>query len=168
MREALKIARYNPAWAGEYERYADDIDRVAGSISHQITHIGSTAIPGMDAKPIIDILVGLSSRSDLIAFYDRLLNAGYEPKEPAGSADDQRFLVRRGSGGDRKAHVHLALKGGRQWRDLIAFRNALRSDPLLARNYLALKRRLARKFPFDVDMYTSEKGEFVSALVARI
>lgn len=166
MREGVRIVPYDPAWPSAYEDCVGEFDRIASDIKHHVEHIGSTAVPHMEAKPIIDILIGLDSCEGLKEMCQRLVSNGYELKEPAAAEDERRFLVKRDGQGIRKAHVHLAMMGSRQWQDLLTFRDALRANGELAKRYLALKHRLADRFPFDVEAYTSGKGDFVLAELA--
>lgn len=162
MREAVRIVPYDPEWVNAYERIAHDVTHIAEKIAHRVEHIGSTAVPHMEAKPIIDIVVGLEGREDLESMCRKLSRQGYEHQESSSPEEDQRFLVGRESQGGCRTHVHLVLMGGRQWQELLAFRDALRASDELAGRYLALKRQLARAFPLDVEAYASSKGEFVS------
>ncbi len=158
--DTVSLVPYDPAWPAEYERFAGWLrDALGPSVVRRVEHIGSTAIPGMPAKPIIDVLVetpgaGEEARRVAIA----RLNS---PEWEYWRYDDHEMFVKRdGFMGRRTHHVHMGPAGTQLW-ERVAFRDHLRSNPAAAAAYAALKVRLASERESDREGYTQAKGAFV-------
>jgi GrpB-like predicted nucleotidyltransferase (UPF0157 family)/pimeloyl-ACP methyl ester carboxylesterase len=159
--EPVRLVAPDPAWPAAF---AAERDAIAGALGHRliaVEHIGSTAVPGLRAKPVVDVLVGiddLAGADDVVA---RLEAIGYAAwgEDPA---PDRRFLL-RAADGVRRFHVHVAARGSAFWRDHVAFRDALRADAALRDRYAARKAELAAAHRDDREAYTSGKGDFVAA-----
>ena len=163
--EPVEIVAYDASWPARFSEEAARISRALGDRLLAIEHVGSTAVAGLAAKPVIDLLAAIDDLDDLQALRPALLTEGYE-HQPAGDMDGRRFF-RRFENGVRMAHLSLAEAGSRFWLDHLAFRDALRSDALLARRYAALKQRLAREVGHDRHAYTDGKDEFIAAALRR-
>ena len=164
MTEPVRIEPYDPAWLTKFEEeralLADTIgDWVVGGIHH----VGSTAVPGLAAKPIIDILAGVvdltSSRPciDLLAKLDYV----YAPYR----ADEMHWFCKPDPS-RRTHHLHLVPADSNRFRDELAFRDHLRAHPVAAADYEALKRELARRFEHDREAYSEAKGEFIRSILS--
>jgi GrpB-like predicted nucleotidyltransferase (UPF0157 family) len=127
-----------------------------------IEHVGSTAIPGIKAKPVVDILIGMRALP-LEAAIEPLVAIGYEHVEGAGGED--RLYFRRGT--PRAFHVHVVLHDGAAWRRHVIFRDWLNLHPDLAREYEALKVDLAARFADDREAYAAGKDPFVERVLAE-
>jgi GrpB-like predicted nucleotidyltransferase (UPF0157 family) len=127
----------------------------------RIEHVGSTAVPGLAAKPKIDILVGLRAWADLASAVERLRGIGYghEPQ-----IDVPRHLSMK-RGHPTTHRVHLVEVGGAEWKDVLAFRDALRADADLRDRYGELKRELALEHRDDHQAYSAGKSPFIEALI---
>ncbi len=161
---AIHIAPYDSQWPAEY---AAEEARIAGAcrgLPIRLEHIGSTAVPGLDAKPVIDILAGVPPRADRAEYVAALRQIGYEHKGAFGIPGRNYF--RRGS--PRSHHVHMVSWSSAFWRRQLAFRDALRADATLRREYAALKRELAGMFPDDVEQYASAKGPFIASVLRKV
>jgi putative glutamine amidotransferase len=160
------LSDYDERWPDRFEREAEQIlaalpaDTVA-----RIDHVGSTSVPGLAAKPIIDIQLSLVSMVPRSAYVDPLVALGYDwTPDPW---DDQHEYFNRSEGDDQMVHIH-ACEAGSDWeRRHLAFRDALRSDPDAAAEYEALKRRLAADHPQDIMAYVDGKTHFVRRIEAR-
>lgn len=115
-------------------------------------------MPGLAAKPTIDVLVGVDSLEAARACFPALAELGYVH---APYLPEQMHWFCKPSPARREYHLHLAPTGSRRFRDELAFRDRLRADPGLAAEYAQLKRRLAARFETDREAYTEAKGEFV-------
>jgi GrpB-like predicted nucleotidyltransferase (UPF0157 family) len=136
--------------------------RVAIGLKRQpaaIEHIGSTAIPGIRTKPIIDILIGMRALP-LSAAIEPLAALGYDYMEGAGSPE--RLYFKRTP---RTHHAHVVLHDGVEWRRHVMFRDWLNLHPALAKEYEALKDDLARRFATDRAAYTEGKTAFVERVI---
>lgn len=162
--EPVEVHPADPAWQQRGRAEAGRLDAaLARWLTAPVEHVGSTAVPGLAAKPVLDLqaaVADLDCAEDVAAV---LAPAGwhYVPPDLDGRPY-RRFLVLVVD--DRRAaHLHLLPTGSRTWRDQLAFRDALRSDPLLVQRYAALKRRLAAELAGDREGYTRAKAGFVAA-----
>ena len=158
----VQVVPYDPSWPSRYRREAALLREALGDCLVEIHHIGSTSVPGLWAKPIIDILPVVTAVEEADRRRAALEALGYEYLGEFG-IPGRRYLRK---GGERRTHqVHLF---GRESRDEIRRHLAvpayLRCHPDAARDYAQLKRRLARRFPRDIDGYCDGKDAFVKAL----
>jgi len=148
---------YDPAWTETFQRERVLIAGALAGLAVAIEHVGSTAVPGLAAKPIIDIMVGVEEISIGERCVEPLDEAGYEFRGDAGFRD--HFFWRKGN--PRLANIHMVEQDSEFWRDHIAFRDALRTAPDLAREYGVLKRRLAIAFQDNKFGYNRAKEPFI-------
>ncbi|WP_405164854.1 GrpB family protein [Nocardia sp. NBC_01499] len=156
----IRIVDYHPTWP---ERFAGERDRIAaalGATARRIDHIGSTSVPGLAAKPIIDIQVSVPDIEDETAYLEPLLAAGYRlrVREPA------HRMVRTP---ERDVHVHLCTVGSQWERSQLLFRDRLRHDPTDRTAYENLKRRLAQQDWPDMNAYADAKGPLIIEISTR-
>lgn len=147
------------------QRFQEERLRIAIAMKRlpaAIEHVGSTAIAGIKAKPIIDILIGMRELP-LEAAIEPLISVGYEHVEGAGGPE--RLYFRKGT--PRAFHVHVVLHDGAAWRRHVIFRDWLNLHPDLAREYEALKVDLAARFEDDRDAYAAGKDPFVERVLAE-
>lgn len=161
--DPVELESYDATWPARFEQEAERLRGALGDLAVRIEHVGSTSVPGLASKPVIDIMIGVV---DLQASADAVVAAlsqlGYEYWEADPSRDERMHLVRWNAGRSaRLVHVHVAPTSGLFWRELLAFRDRLRSDPNLTAQYEDLKRGLAVQFGNDRDAYTAAKTEFV-------
>ncbi len=166
MTDPITIVPYDAAWPTRF-RVESQLIRIAlNDLEPKIEHIGSTSVPGLAAKPIIDILVGVRSLDAFERHCDRLTVYGYEYiPEYERVLPDRRFF-KRVFRGVRTHHVHVVEVNGRYWKRYLRFRDRLRADGFLASRYAELKCRLASRFRFNRDAYTNGKSSFVEAVIA--
>jgi GrpB-like predicted nucleotidyltransferase (UPF0157 family) len=161
-RGAVRLAASDPRWpdlfAAEAQRLVDAVQR-AGLAPLQLEHIGSTAVPGLVAKPILDIMAGASTGAAWQPYLDQFVKLGYERRGPQGAAD--RELLVLGAEEARTHHLNLVVTGGDFWRDHLAFRDRLRAEPALATAYAVLKQDLAQRYASQREAYTAGKLFFI-------
>jgi GrpB-like predicted nucleotidyltransferase (UPF0157 family) len=169
--DRITIEPYDPGWARAFERERIAIARALGAHAIRIEHNGSTAVPGLAAKPVIDIQISVRHLHPLSAYDARLADLGYAhvPHE-----DDARcpFFYRDAAPPRQRYrhHIHVVEGGGDEERRTLAFRDRLRSDPVAAREYEELKRRLASQHDGTTDAsmqaYMDGKSAFIERIVA--
>ena len=164
--EPIRLHAPTPAWARDFERERRRLAAVAPGVFVQIEHIGSTAVPGLLAKPIIDILAGVASLDGVDALVDRLCEHAYTTSRAFNATLADRRWLMRWKDGHRTHHLHIVTHGDRPWRDRVGFRAALRADPALAQAYAQLKTRLATLHHDDREAYTAAKADFIRATLA--
>jgi GrpB-like predicted nucleotidyltransferase (UPF0157 family) len=164
--ETIRIESYDAAWPGRFEAERARLVRVEPLLL-AIEHIGSTAVPGMAAKPVIDVMATVASMEVADQIVERLGENGYATSaEFNRSLGDRRWLMRQADG-RRTHHLHLVLPGSVHWVENIRFRDALRGNRQLADEYAAVKRELAGTFSEDREGYTAAKGAFIAAALQR-
>ena len=154
----VAVIPYDLAWVEKYTKEAHLLQDVLGSRVEDIQHIGSTAIPGMAAKPIIDIAVAVANVDVVESLVQPLEAAGYEYRGKLNGIEGH-FFFRKGN--PREYFLHAFEHQSGFWRKRIAFRNYLITHPDLASKYQVLKEKLATEYPDDRKSYTSAKEKFI-------
>lgn len=167
MAEALiEIAEYNPQWP---ELFAREQALVAEALAQWLVgvpeHIGSTAVPGLAAKPVIDIMAPVESLAGSEAAIAGAGRIGYV--HFPYKAELMHWFCKP-SPEHRTHHLHLVPADSRLWREQLAFRDALRGDAALRAEYQALKLRLAAVYRCDREAYTDAKSPFISQVVQAV
>jgi GrpB-like predicted nucleotidyltransferase (UPF0157 family) len=159
--EPILILPYSASWPTAFEAERAALESAIGAwASGGIHHVGSTAVPGLAAKPIVDILVGVDDLPSSRACFSLLEPLGYVHFPYL--AEEMHWFCKPGPA-RRSHHLHLAPTNSARFADEICFRDLLRSDSELASRYARLKRELAARHRLDRDAYTEAKGEFVRA-----
>jgi GrpB-like predicted nucleotidyltransferase (UPF0157 family) len=163
------ITDYDPSWPTRYELEKSLILGAVGPYAAAVEHIGSTSVPGLAAKPIIDILVGLNDLADAQWCIEPMERTGYEyvPEYEVQLPDRRYFRRPPGEEVVRKYHVHMVEVGGAFWTRHVLFRDYLRAHPEAAAEYADLKRRLAAEYGSDMAGYTDAKTDFIRAVERR-
>ena len=164
-RGTVKLVAHDPKWAEYFSKEKELLFKILGKKVLDIRHVGSTSIAGMPAKPILDILAGVNMLSDVEAFREDLKKIGYKDKGDGG-VNGRRFFV-KGAEAKRTHHLNFCEMDSFFWRSHLAFCDYLQRRPDVAREYSALKRRLAAKFPNDRGAYTAGKEEFVHCILGQ-
>lgn len=159
----VKLTAYTADWARRFATEKRRLERYLPSRGLLIEHIGSTAVPGLDAKPIIDIAVSVPSLTRLPSLTDALVRARYAYKGEYGLAG-RHFFVR---GNPVTHHLHLVVKDSEHWTRWLTFRDYLRAFPEEALAYNAFKLKLAHRFANNRDAYTKAKTPFIAALLRK-
>ena len=168
MAESVYLATYDPRWPARFEEERGRIEKVIGPWVAEIEHVGSTAVPGLDAKPVIDIMVGLGSMSDADHCVEPLAGLGYSYWRDGVEPHHRLFVVFVDAGRTARTHnLHLVEAGGWYWKERLLFRDYLRNHPDKAGEYAQIKHKLAKQHRDDREAYTAAKAEFVSAVVDR-
>ena len=170
MARFIEVIDHDPGWAVCFEQERDLLKPVFGKALVEVHHIGSTAVPGLQAKPIIDILAEVASGTDVIAFYPQMEALGYNCRGECLDAEipgtPGRYYFSKNKEGIRYAHVHVCHEGHAQICELIALRDFLRAHPEEAARYGALKLQLAGRYPYANLDYMRRKDGLVRELVA--
>jgi GrpB-like predicted nucleotidyltransferase (UPF0157 family) len=184
MAELITVVPYSSEWAESFRSERHRLLEAAGSFIDAIEHIGSTSVPGLDAKPIIDVMIGVTE--------ERLFDMAGEERAPiygapvtaAGSAEHCRMVQaitalgytyhgEHGISGRlffqkapvRDAHLHLVRREGEFWRINLLFRDYLRTHGDVAAEYAALKRELAERHRNEREAYTRAKAHFIESVI---
>lgn len=158
----VRLEAYSPEWA---DAYAAERDRILSAIEDQILgieHVGSTAIPGLCAKPIIDIAIAVPSLSEAEQLAPAMAGIGYDLAGDGGVPGGRIY----GRGPEIRTHlVHAVVAESKAWQDYLNFRDSLIADAEILKKYDSLKRALAHKFGDDRASYTYAKGQFIESVL---
>jgi GrpB-like predicted nucleotidyltransferase (UPF0157 family) len=162
---AVVISAYSAEWSSLFRAVRDELFEAFAPIEVAIEHIGSTSVPGLAAKPVIDVLLGANALADVESKIESLAERGYAyvPKYER-ELPMRRYFV-KSPVGSLRIHLHAVEHGSRLWQEHLAFRDALRTDSALRAEYQALKLDLAQRFADDKPAYTDAKGPFVRSVI---
>ena len=161
------LVEHDPGWASDYAKEKASLVAAIGNRAKGIEHYGSTAVPGLIAKPILDILIGVDPLDDWRQCHDPLVSLGYDYAADAGVAGHHIF----GRGRDRseRTHlVHVVLFEGPSWTPNLRFRDALRDDPELRAAYAEIKQKAATAAPDSRPLYNRLKQNFIDGIKAKL
>jgi GrpB-like predicted nucleotidyltransferase (UPF0157 family) len=158
----IVVVPYDTAWAELYTAEAEKLKTVFGSLLVEIHHIGSTSIPGLAAKPVIDILPLVKNIEQVDELNDVMAALGYIAKGEAGISG-RRFFIKP-SESERTHHVHTFQVGDPEGTRHLAFRAYLIAHPELISEYAELKIKLAEQFTYDIYGYMDGKDAWIKAV----
>jgi GrpB-like predicted nucleotidyltransferase (UPF0157 family) len=161
----IRVVPYDPGWSRLFEVEADRIASILGPEVVVIHHVGSTAIPGISAKPIIDMLVVVRDIAKVDDFNEEMIGLGYWPRGERG-IPGRRFFI-KGDDAHRTHHVHTFQAGHSQIEELLNFRDYLIAHPQEAQAYGQLKEALARQFPEDIGGYMAGKDGMIQDILHK-
>ncbi len=158
------VADYDPAWPRLFEELRDRVVAALGDLVVAVEHVGSTAVPGLPAKPIVDLDVVIATAADLPAAIERLATLGYVHRGDLGIPGREAFSRPSDT---PPHHLYVCARDSTELRRHLLFRDYLRTHPEDARAYGALKRQLATRFRDDREAYTEAKSAFVAEILRR-
>jgi GrpB-like predicted nucleotidyltransferase (UPF0157 family) len=172
-RRLIEVVPYDPRWPSEFARFREALLDALRSTEVSVEHVGSTAVPGLIAKPILDVDIVIRGGTAFAEVRSKLEDVGYVHRGDQGIPGREAFRQRedegpRGLGGGRwpKHHLYACYEDSTELERHVAFRDALRSDPYLADRYADLKRNLVRIVGDDRERYSEGKSEFVRSVLS--
>lgn len=164
--QEVTISEPDLAWQRQAAELCADLERrLADWLERPVEHVGSTAVPGLAAKPVIDLLAAVSSLVDAERADDVMAEAGWQLVPPELDQRPWRRMYVLPEGDRRLAHLHLVEHTHPKWREFVLFRDRLRLHPELAAEYLRVKRLAAKAHPDDREAYTAAKSAFVDRVI---
>lgn len=160
----VTIVDYDPSWPGTFERIRSNIWPHIRDVVTSLEHIGSTSVPGLPAKPVIDMTVIVPNPTAMKAVIDRLGKIGYRHRGDLGIPGRETFARPEGT---PDHHLYACLTGNDGLRNHLTLRAHLRAHPEAVEEYGRLKRELAERFPDDTDAYIEGKTGFILAILAE-
>ncbi|OMF60879.1 hypothetical protein BK139_08395 [Paenibacillus sp. FSL R5-0490] len=161
MTRKVTVTRYNPDWEYKFQSESELIKTIFQEEIRAIHHFGSTSVPGLAAKPVIDIMPVVKDIERVDRFNTEMISLGYEPRGEYGLPGRRYFQK---GGNQRTHHVHIYEKGSHEITRHLAFRDYLRENGEDAKQYGTLKFELAKQFPFDIDSYIKGKEALVQEI----
>lgn len=150
---------YDPSWPIKFNEIKQNLTEVFGVKALDIEHVGSTSVPGMDAKPLIDILIVVEDIKNLESEKAKMISMGYNIRE--NILNDRSVLFEMKDGDEKVQNIHVFEKGARTIGQFIYTRDYLRTHPERAKEYAVLKHVLKEKFPDDYQAYRDGKHDFL-------
>ena len=165
-RHHVRVVPHQEEWAARFAAEREDLLATLGGHAVDIQHIGSTAVPGLAAKPVIDIAAAVRSLAALPEIIEALARTGYIYRRDSGQEGGHLF-VRESAPEIRCVHLHVVQQGDPQWQHYLEFRDLLRADGELRHEYAELKLALARRYANDRKSYTGAKQEFIQSILRQ-
>lgn len=165
-RYKVRLLTHNPAWATEFHKVQLIIKEAWGENALAIEHVGSTSVPAIPAKPILDVAVMVKSLPDLDI--DALTRLGYDYRGYQNPSETRVLFVLRGEDQISLQHIHVCAEGDIDFRRQVSFRDHLNAHPDAAMEYAELKEKLAAEHPDDRAAYTKGKTEFILNIYRKL
>jgi GrpB-like predicted nucleotidyltransferase (UPF0157 family) len=165
-RGTVRVVSHQNSWKASFEEEAARLRDELGADLLKVEHVGSTSIPGLDAKPILDIVIAVESLRKVAALTPGLENLGYI-RRPNGDTPTRLFFA-KGPEASRTHHLSVTELDSDTWTEQVAFRDYLMANEEVRDEYRALKRRLARLHPYDRPAYTAKKADFIQQVLTLI
>jgi len=161
----IVVSPYDPAWPAEFARIRDWLRPHVCDLALDIVHVGSTSVPGLAAKPIIDFTIVMESYAAFPAIKARLEALGYTHEGDRGIPT--REVFKGGPAGFMEYHMYVCPQDGPEYRRWLLFRDWLRSHDADRDAYAALKRLNAKLYPHDIDAYIAGKSDFIEEIIRK-
>ena len=161
---AILVADYDPDWPLRFAQLGSQLRRALGTTALRIDHIGSTSVPGLAAKPVIDVQVSVKRLEPVAPFRDPLQGLGFVYRASNPELTKRYF---RESPGEPPTHIHVRKAGSFSEQFPLLFRDFLRVHREAAAEYQAVKRRLAARYPHHGQAYTGAKTQIVWDIIQR-
>lgn len=162
-RDPVEVVAYDPSWSIRFDEWRDRLRQSLGSVARRIEHIGSTAVPGLDAKPVVDIQVSVVDPEDEVSYVPAIEGLGVSLRSREREA--HRYFRPAGAR-KRTVQIHVCQVGSDWERTHLLFRDYLRAEPAVRKAYASLKRELALRYRDDRIAYTEGKNGFILDAVA--
>ena len=163
-KDRVSLVNYCSDWPKEFEREKYELQKILGNLALAIEHVGSTSIPGLCAKPILDVAVAVKNVETLVTLIPILTDAGYDVLDSIEKSGE--VLARKGKPECRTHYIHVEVMGSDYWNNHILFRDYLLKHPECVEQYETLKKNIAIQFKDDRKKYTAAKNEFIQSILA--
>lgn len=164
LRGTVALEKHNPEWEMIGKQTIKQLNDILFGVAIDIQHVGSTAINGIVAKPIIDLVIGVSDFNDILSLNNELEKAGFLFR---GQDHPQQYLYICGSGDFITHHIHVVIYNSKEWNDYINLRDYLNAYIDEAQEYSLLKETLAKQYANDRKTYTAKKSNFINSLLIK-
>jgi len=165
--EPVGVVPYDPSWPTLFAQEREKLIQIFSGIDVRVEHIGSTAVPGLGGKPVIDILVGVIEIGEVQSRLSELEKLGYRYVPEFESQNPERQFFVKKTSGVCSHHLHTVEIGGEFWRHYLLFRDYLRAHEAITRQYFETKEKLAGQFKDDRESYTNGKSVFIKRVLSE-
>ncbi|MEI5909591.1 GrpB family protein [Bacillus spongiae] len=160
----VEVSSYNEKWSSMFTEEVEKLSLIFGNEIVDIHHIGSTSVPGLKAKPVIDIMPVVKDIDLVDKHYQEMQDIGYDPKGENGIPKRRYFQ----KGGDNRSHhIHIYEVGSEEIKRHLAFRDYLRKHPDDKKSYGELKEKLAKQYPYDIESYINGKERLIKEIEGK-
>lgn len=166
-RGTVRLEPHDPRWEEEAGKTIEMIKCILGEDAVDVQHVGSTAIPAIAAKPIIDLVIGVKDMSQVLQYNDRLLKEGIYFRGNSDAADGLLYVMGDFEKDTRTHHIHVVIWDGAAWNDYVNFRDYLNRNRDVALQYQQMKTELEKRFFNDRVAYTGGKETLISDILER-
>lgn len=163
-RHSVWVVEHNPAWAALAVEACQRVGEAGGDLLLDVQHVGSTAVPDLPAKPILDLAAAVTTLDMMPELSERFTALGYLYRGD-GAEEGGHLFVWETEPDVRTIHLHVVAESDVQWRNYLSFRDLLRQHPSLRARYAKLKEFLQAQFPEDRKSYTAGKHKFIRAVL---
>ena len=163
-RHTVRVVDHEPSWPALFADEWESLHRTLGDLVADIQHVGSTAVPDLPAKPILDIAIAIDTLDIIPDIVERLTGIGYIYRGDGGDGGGHLF-IKESEPDIRTVHLHVVELSGTQWKNYLLFRKILCDDATARKRYADIKIDLAKRFPDDRKAYTSAKDEFIRGVL---
>ena len=161
----VTVYPYDKEWPNEYLKEKEILKGILKDFDYQIEHVGSTAIPGLSAKPIIDIAIGVKDEQTMLEMEKVLGNAGYDMLNSLETKGE--ILARKGAPECRTHYIHIQKLKSEYWNEFVYFKQYMLDHPEAVEEYQKLKCELSVKYADERKKYTAAKNEFISSVLEK-
>ena len=162
-KDKVELENYTSKWKEMYEEEAIKLKEILKDILIDIEHVGSTSIPNLKSKPIIDIAISVKNLKEVEKYAKSLEDAGYSFRYDNGEKGE--YLVRKGDEDNRTHYIHIVEENSEKWLNFILFKKHLLAHPEVVKEYEDLKVELSNKYKDDRKSYTKAKNEFIANII---
>ncbi|MBN1670424.1 MAG: GrpB family protein [Kiritimatiellae bacterium] len=163
-RHTVRVVDHHPGWAELAAEACRRVRKAGGNLIADVQHVGSTAVPDLPAKPILDLAASVHSLDAIPELVERLTALGYIYRGCSGNSGGHLF-VWEPEPDIRTIHLHIVASDDVQWTNYLRFRELLRQDPVVRARYATLKEQLRRRFADDRKSYTMSKHDFIRSVL---
>lgn len=163
----VMLLPHHPEWIELGRAECSKVRRLLTGMTHDVVHVGSTSVPDLDAKPILDIVAAVNDDAQIDDIIAAMTSTGEYTYE-GDHHEDGGLLFVRGSGELRSVHVHVVGISSLAWQQYLRFHDLLLTNADARKRYAAEKHRLAEQFPADRDSYTNGKDAIIKSLLAKL
>lgn len=164
-KNSVEVRPYEESWATEFEKEKAILEVVLKDFDVQILHVGSTAIPGLSAKPIIDIAVGVKDEETLFKIEKVMIDAGYDVMN--SYQEKGEILARKGLPECRTHYIHMQLIGSEYWNEFVYFKRYMLEHPEEVKVYEKLKKELSVQYASERKKYKAGKNEYITGILQK-
>ena len=164
-KSSVEVYPYDETWPLEFEKEKKILEEILKDFDVKIEHVGSTSIPGLSAKPIIDIAIGVKDEKALFEIEPVMAEAGYDILNDYETKGE--LLARKGPPECRTHYIHMQLIGSEYWDEFMYFKRYLLDHPEEIKVYENLKKDLSKKYAEERKKYTAEKNEYISSILEK-